>query len=69
MRLGVAEEYKITFYRQYGEEEAAHILKVDLSTLKRWRRAGKVPHVNLGERMVRYFGIHIIDILIKGAKD
>jgi excisionase family DNA binding protein len=67
MREGVAAEYKITLFRQYGEEEAAHLLAVDLSTLKRWRREGRVPFVNLGERKVRYFGLHIVDILIKGA--
>lgn len=67
LREGVAGEYKIALYRQYGEAEAAHFLQVDLSTLKRWRREGKVPYINMAERKVRYLGVHIVDLLIKGS--
>jgi hypothetical protein len=64
MREAVAREYGFALYRQYGEEQCAHYLDVDLSTLKRWRREGRTPYVNLGERKVRYLGIHIADMLL-----
>ena len=66
MREGIAKEYGFALYRRYSEPEAAHFLGVDLSTLKRWRRAGKTAFVNMGERKVRYLGIHIADMMIKG---
>jgi hypothetical protein len=70
MREAIAVEYKIALYRQYGEAEAAHILKVDISTLKRWRRDGKTPFVNMGERHIRYLGYMLADIMlgIKGGE-
>lgn len=64
MREAVAKEYGFALYRQFGEEEAAHFLKVDISTLKGWRRDGKVPFVNMGERKVRYLGYMIADMLL-----
>jgi predicted site-specific integrase-resolvase len=68
MREAVAKEYGFSLYRQYGEEQAAHILAVDHSTLKRWRAEGLTPYVRMGPRKVRYLGTHIADLLIKGAK-
>ena len=68
MREGVAREYGIALYRQYGEAEAAHFLQVDHTTLKRMRRDGKVPYVAFSERKIRYLGIHIVDMLIAGDK-
>lgn len=70
MREKVAEANGFALYRQYGEEESAHFLKVDVSTLKRWRREGKTPYVNMGERKIRYMGYMIADILmgVKGGK-
>lgn len=68
MREGIAKEYGFALYRQYGEAEAAHYLKVDQSTLKRWRRKGLTSFVNMGERQIRYLGIHIADMLIKGVQ-
>ena len=69
MREAVAKEYGFTLFRQYGEEQVAHYIGKDLSTLKRWRRKGLVPFVNMGERGVRYLGIHVADMLIKGIKE
>lgn len=68
MREAVAREYGIALYRHYGEEQAAHILSVDRSTLKRWRADGLTPYVAMGPRKVRYLGLHIADILVKGLK-
>jgi hypothetical protein len=70
LREGVAEEYGIALYRSYGEKQAATFIGTDYSTLKRWRRAGKTPYVNHGER-VRYMGFQIADIILFGnqAKD
>lgn len=68
MREAIAKEYGFALYRQYGEEQAAHIVNVDLSTLKRWRSDGRTPFISMGPRKVRYLGIHIADMLIKGVK-
>ncbi|RVD58839.1 DNA-binding protein [Mesorhizobium sp. M2D.F.Ca.ET.223.01.1.1] len=67
MREGVAKEYGFALYRRYSEKQAAHLLGIDLTTLKRWRRAGKTPYVNLGPRKKQYLGTHIADMMIKGA--
>lgn len=67
IREAVAREHGITLYKQYSEPQAAHFLDVDLSTLKRWRRAGMVPFVNMGQRQLRYFGFMVCDIMILGA--
>lgn len=68
MREAVAKEYGITLFRRYSEPEAAHFLKLDVSTLKRMRRTGKTPYVALGERQIRYLGIHIVDLIAWGNK-
>lgn len=68
LRDGVAKEYGISVFRQYGEEQAAHYLGVDVSTLKKWRRRGLVRAINLGERKVRYLGLDIVDKLILSDK-
>jgi len=69
MREAIAKEYDIALYRQYGEEQAAHILNVDPSTLKRWRAAGRTLFVQMGPRKIRYLGIHLADMLMKGVQD
>jgi predicted site-specific integrase-resolvase len=69
VREAIAKEYGISLYRQYGEEQAAHIVNIDKSTLKRWRRNGRTPFIALGPRKIRYFGYQIADMLIKGVKD
>ncbi len=68
MRAAVAAEYGFALYKQYGEEEAAALIRRDHTTLKRWRRQGKVPFVPQGDRNVRYLGIHIADILLFGTE-
>jgi predicted site-specific integrase-resolvase len=69
LREAVAKAHGFKLYDQYNEANVAAIIKKDHTTLKRWRRAGKVPFVALGERDVRYFGYQIADMLIKGVKD
>jgi len=68
MRVAIAKEYGFALYRRYSEPQAAAYLGVDLTTLKRWRRAGKTPAVNMGERQVRYLGIHIADMMLWGDR-
>ena len=68
MREAIAKEYGFALYRQYGEEQAAHILNIDLSTLKRWRTEGLTPYIAMGPRKIRYLGIHLADMLTKGVK-
>jgi hypothetical protein len=71
MREGVAKEYGIQLYRQYSEPEAAFFLGMDLSTLKRNRTKGTqfVKSTRMGERRIRYLGLHIVDAIIKGFGD
>ena len=68
VREGVAKELGIALYKAYGEQEAAHFLGLDLTTLKRMRRDGKTPYVALSERKIRYLGIHICDLYAYGEK-
>lgn len=67
MREGLAKEYGFALYRHYAEAEAAFYLGMDLTTLKRLRRNGRTDFVNLGERKIRYLGVHIADMMIKGV--
>lgn len=66
-REDVAKEYGFSLPRNYCEKYTASILDVDLSTLKRWRRAGKTPFINMGERHIRYRGYDIADMLLNGT--
>ncbi len=62
----VAKANGIVIGKWYSEPEAAHFLKIDLSTLKRHRRDGLVEHVSLGPRSVRYTGLQVIKIILRG---
>lgn len=68
MREAVALEHGFSLYGNYPEKQVAHILKKDISTLKRWRKKGYTPYIPMGEREVAYLGIHIADMLIKGVR-
>lgn len=68
LREKVAEQYGIALYKQYSEKQAAGILAKDVGTLKRWRAQRKIPHIRLGDS-VRYFGFHLVDVLIRGTRD
>lgn len=52
----------------YGEAQAAAFLRIDVTTLKRMRRAGKVPARQHGPRKIYYIGIDIVDLIIGGDK-
>lgn len=64
LREEIAKAYGLILFAHYIEEVAADKLGIDHTTLKRRRRAGKVPHVKFGDRGVRYFGYQIADMLI-----
>lgn len=65
----VAQQYGLKLYAQYTEEQAAlEFLSVDLSTLRRWRRAKLTGYVSFGRRGVRYLGRHIAELLAFGIK-
>jgi hypothetical protein len=69
LREEVARQYGLKLYAQYTEEQAAlEFLSVDVSTLKRWRRAGLTGYVKFGRRGVRYLGLHIADLLAFGIE-
>jgi hypothetical protein len=60
--------YQIKKWSHYAEKEVAHMLKVDPSTLKRWRYKGKVPFIEWGDREIHYRGIDIMRIVTQGVK-
>ena len=68
LREKVAAEHGFQFYRRYSERQAAETIGWDYSTLKRKRRAGLVPFVDLGGGSVGYMGYHIADIILFGVK-
>jgi hypothetical protein len=68
IREAVAMENGFALYRQYSEKEAACFVRVDQSTLKRWRRRGLIPYVRLGENGIRYLGVHVADLIIRGTE-
>jgi len=68
MREAVAIENGFALYRQYSEREAACVVRVDQSTLKRWRKKGLIPYVRFGANGVRYLGVHVADLIIRGTE-
>ncbi|MET4294691.1 hypothetical protein ABIB06_006524 [Bradyrhizobium sp. LB8.2] len=70
MRDNIALANGFQLYLFYSEKETAGFLKRDVSTLKRWRRAGmfknKFP-TKSGEDGVRYLGFNIADLIIYGT--
>lgn len=63
MRLGICKQLGLQYYAQYTEPQAAAALKLDPSTLKRWRAAKKIrPVVLPGGKNIRYFGFMVADI-------
>lgn len=67
MREKVAEEYKLSLYRQYSEKQAAAFIGLDYSTLKRKRLAGLVPYVDKGGGSIAYLGFQMADIILFGV--
>jgi len=68
IRERVAAEHGIQLYARYSERHAADRIGWNYSTLKRKRRAGMVPFVDLGDGSIGYLGIHIVDIIALGVK-
>jgi hypothetical protein len=68
LREKVAAEHGIQLYRRYGERQAAETIGWNYATLKRKRRAGLVPFVDLGGGSVGYMGYQIADIIAYGVK-
>jgi len=71
LRQAIAAEYEIALYRQYCERDAARFWSVDVSTVKRWRRQSQLPFIEMPNGGIKYFGFHIVDVLLfgKGARD
>ncbi|WP_232631420.1 helix-turn-helix domain-containing protein [Methylobacterium sp. Leaf118] len=66
MRAGVAEEHRIAPYAQYTEADAARFLHLDISTVKRMRRSGRIPYVRHGQKSIRYIGRMLCDFILFG---
>jgi hypothetical protein len=67
LREAVAVENGFALYRQYSEKEAARFAHIDSSTLKRWRRKALGSYIRFGTTGVRYLGIHVADLIIRGT--
>ncbi|MEZ5781133.1 MAG: helix-turn-helix domain-containing protein [Rhizobiaceae bacterium] len=66
---GIAAELDVSLFKMYSEPEAAHLLQLDLTTLKRLRQSGRIPlsrYRNLGERKIRYLGLDIVRLINDG---
>ncbi len=50
---------EIPLEKLYSEREAASLLNIPHSTLKRIRRAGRITHYRYGERAVVYSSRHL----------
>src|SRR6516225_2878837 len=68
LREKVAVEHGIQLYRRYGERQAAEAIGWNYATLKRKRRVGLIPFVDLGGGSVGYMGYQIADIITFGVK-
>ncbi|CAA2160924.1 hypothetical protein MBRA_06079 [Methylobacterium brachiatum] len=77
LRHSVAQAYGIDPHRQFTERAAASLLvppdkrrggSGDVSTLKRKRRTGKIPHVPLGDGSVAYLGMMLCDFIAFGER-
>ena len=76
-RRNIATEYGISPGRQYTERQAADLLVApsereeggaSTSTLKRKRRAGKIPYVPRGDGRVAYLGMMLCDFIAFGER-
>ena len=67
LRDKVAVEHAFQLYRRYSEKAAAKQVGCNYSTLKRKRRAGLVPYLDLGHGSVAYMGYHIADMILFGV--
>ena len=77
LRRDVADRHGIDLHRQCREREAAKLLvppeerregSADVSTLKRKRRAGKIPFVPRGAGSVAYLGMMLCDFIAFGER-
>jgi hypothetical protein len=68
LREKVAAAHGFELYKRYSEKDAAPHIGCDYSTLKRKRRTGLLPFVDLGGGSVGYMGYHIADIIVFGVK-
>ena len=67
LRERIAKENAFQLYKRYSEKHAADMIGCDYSTLKRKRRGGLVPFVDIGGGSVAYMGYHIADIIAFGV--
>ena len=77
LRRDIAETHGINLFVRYTERAAAGLLsqpderregRVNVSTLKRKRRTGKIPHVPLGDGSVAYLGMMLADFIAFGER-
>ena len=68
LREKVALEHGFALYRNYLPKQAADILKIDLSTIKRWTGKKRILSKQFGADGVRYMGIELADVIIKGTR-
>ena len=64
----VAHDNGCSLHKQYSEAEAADILKISVSTLRRLRRTNQISHAKVGAKGIRHFGFQIVSYLINQIK-
>src|SRR6516162_9599764 len=65
----VASTRALIYGNLVDEATLARALKKDRRTIKRWRRAGKLPFKRIGEREIAYDPVAVRDALIKPEDD
>lgn len=68
LRQAIADEYRIALFRHYREQDAAKFWDVDISTVKRWRREGRIPFIAMPNGGIKYLGLQIVDVLLLGSR-
>lgn len=60
----IAEAHGIQPFYHYSEKEAAKLLRLSVSTLKRARNSDSIGYIQKGSRSVAYFGYQLVHFLI-----
>ncbi|MEM7662795.1 MAG: hypothetical protein AAF292_11135 [Pseudomonadota bacterium] len=59
----IAEAHGIELFYHYSEAEAAKLVRLSVSTLKRARQRDSIGHIQKGENGIAYFGYQLVDFL------
>jgi len=63
MHKHIADAHSINLYFHYSEAEAADLIRLSVSTLKRARRDDEIGYIQKGQKGIAYFGYQLVDFL------